>query len=1000
MSTKVRNLGWNVAGSNVDNATDSRRNVLSTSDGRVFVVMADGNASGAASGYGSHDNAQRIYLYESTDRSAWTLRATITPATTMEEPYHVMAELFSDDSIGIIYKTSASGWRYVKVTDGTWSVGSHETVVGSVSWTTSGSWVDGDIAIGNGDVPMFIGAYKGSTSGDFYGFRVYTRRTSDSTWVQSTSLIAQSTNALKSFTHDVTMATLDGGSSSSRPIVMAIGGCSSSSDNGVKLYTGVLNESTGAMTSVTLRSTYMTDEIQVPNMTWTNRPRKSYLFRSGVNEFFFGIMTWKPKTNKKPRAFAMLGSWNASTYSVLINPRIVSASVPVYSGQDSLAMTFGSDVANFISRVPPDNSPQIELINVVCQVNRADDTFDFSGHFQWNNNADPNDTKYLFGGSGRNYNRKDHDMVYGRRIADNKWELYHHYAVTPRAPQGVIPAAGANVTSSTPALQLLADLDLKYPQSRTKARWQLATNSGFTTNLRDYTQADSKFLEVRNTDAVNSYQYIKDTLPEIYSLSAAPWYIRGAHVDEFGHQSAYTAANLFNIAHPPVAVNLSPKNTNVVFTTGDVEFNWDFSDPYILDSQTAFQLVVIRNDTGATIYDSTKLTSGASSHSVDLTGFEELELSWWVFVWDEDDTIGAASEIATFYTVIPPTIGITVPASGGTVVTPMPNVQFGGAISGGRSVKQFRVAFTQGSEMIFQSAWIAVSQVGTYAISYTPPTNILENAENYTITARVRDSYNLENAVSIPITTAWTPPANPSPVTVDTDPYNTENEGWVAVIWNDSDRDADFRSWNVYRKSDEIDELGAVVEEGEYEKVAEEFDTVSNYEFRDYFAPSGHKVSYKVTQLSSEFNELIESSGTVVVSFPVSDGYWLIDETPEDSLTGAFRMTQVTDDQYTDEWEEDMFAIIGRGRHVDRGTHLGLAGTLTVKLRDTGGTTARQKKRRLEAFKKEVRDAFLRTPFGDTYWVSVGNIGISRIAGVALHEFCDATIPYSEVGVT
>jgi len=1000
MATKIANRGWNTVGANQAYPIDSRRNVLATSDGRVIAVISDGNSSGAVSGYGNRDNAAKIYLYESTDRVAWTLRATITPAATLDQPGHVNAELYSDNSIGIAYK-AAGTWRYVKVTTGTWAVGTHETIVGTVTWTTSGSWVDGDIALSNGDVPMFIGAYSGSTNGDFYGFRVYVRRTSDGTWVQGATLTSQSSNSLKTFTFDVTMASMDGGSATTRPLMIALGGCSSTQDNGVKLYSAVCNESTGAVTSVTLRNTYMVDEVQASGTSWSDRPRKSYLFRSGTNEFFLGIMTWKPKTTKKPKTFALLGGWDGTTYSTKIGPKSVSASVPVYNGGSSISMTFGSDVVNFVTRLPPPNSRSYnQLINIVCQVNRAETDFDFSGHFYWNNNSEPVDAKFVFGGSGRFYNQKVHDTIYGRRLADNKYELWHHYAAVPRVPAGVTPAAASSITSSTPALQLLADLDLKYPQSRVKARWQLASDGTFVTNLRDYTQPDTKFIEVVNTDAVGSIQYIKDTLPVLYSLTQAPWFIRGAHVDEFLHQSAWTAGQSFTIEHDPVAVNLRPKNVNVVFGTGNIALGWDFSDPYAQDSQTAFQVVVIRNDTGATIVDSGKVISGANSYVANLTGFSEMQLSWYVTLWDEDDSAGPASEIAAFYTVIPPTVGITTPTSGGTVATPMPNVQFSGVISGGRSIKQYRVSFTQGSTMIYQSAWIAVSQTGSYSISYTPPTNILVNTQNYTITVQVRDSFNLENQTSIPITTSWTPPANPTPVTVDIAPYNTEDQGWVAVNWDNSDMDANFRSWNIYRRADELDATGAVIEVGDWEKIAEEFDQVSSYTFKDYFSPAGHKVTYSVTQLASVFNELVESSGTQVAVFPVSDGYWLIDSTPEISQAGAFRMSIVTGDEYTDEWEEETFTVIGRGRHVDRGTHLGLNGTLTVELRSNGGTTARQKKRRLELFKKEVRDVFLRTPFGDTYWVSVGNIQISRIAGVGLSEFATATVPYQEVGVT
>jgi hypothetical protein len=42
----------------------------------------------------------------------------------------------------------------------------------------------------------------------------------------------------------------------------------------------------------------------------------------------------------------------------------------------------------------------------------------------------------------------------------------------------------------------------------------------------------------------------------------------------------------------------------------------------------------------------------------------------------------------------------------------------------------------------------------------------------------------------------------------------------------------------------------------------------------------------------------------------------------------------VTDDGYTDEYEQETYNIIGRGRHTDYGDRLGLNGSMTVKLRD------------------------------------------------------------------
>jgi hypothetical protein len=107
----------------------------------------------------------------------------------------------------------------------------------------------------------------------------------------------------------------------------------------------------------------------------------------------------------------------------------------------------------------------------------------------------------------------------------------------------------------------------------------------------------------------------------------------------------------------------------------------------------------------------------------------------------------------------------------------------------------------------------------------------------------------------------------------------------------------------------------------------------------------------------------------------------------------------VTADSYTDEYEKEIFTVIGGGRKVDQGQHLGLKGTLTAQLRDSVGQSARQKKQRLEVMKlNSVSQFYMRTPFGDLYRCYVDDLQVSRIAGVGTSEFVDVQVPYMEVG--
>lgn len=109
-------------------------------------------------------------------------------------------------------------------------------------------------------------------------------------------------------------------------------------------------------------------------------------------------------------------------------------------------------------------------------------------------------------------------------------------------------------------------------------------------------------------------------------------------------------------------------------------------------------------------------------------------------------------------------------------------------------------------------------------------------------------------------------------------------------------------------------------------------------------------------------------------------------------------LSSVVSDSYSDEYEESEFTIAGRGRFVERGDHLGIRGTLEVHIRDTPYKTARQYKKDLENLKEQNTVLSLRTPFGDIYRISAGNLGISRISGVGKSEFVDVSIPYAEVG--
>jgi hypothetical protein len=130
------------------------------------------------------------------------------------------------------------------------------------------------------------------------------------------------------------------------------------------------------------------------------------------------------------------------------------------------------------------------------------------------------------------------------------------------------------------------------------------------------------------------------------------------------------------------------------------------------------------------------------------------------------------------------------------------------------------------------------------------------------------------------------------------------------------------------------------------------------------------------------------------VTLPSGD-YWLIDELNPD--VGSIKLHSVKEDSYKETREQASYLVVGRGRHADLGEVVGVEGSLVGQIRDDLTRTARSKKQALEAFRKESKPAYLRNPFGDIWKVTIGDIQVSRIAGVGASEFVDVTIPYEQV---
>jgi hypothetical protein len=105
----------------------------------------------------------------------------------------------------------------------------------------------------------------------------------------------------------------------------------------------------------------------------------------------------------------------------------------------------------------------------------------------------------------------------------------------------------------------------------------------------------------------------------------------------------------------------------------------------------------------------------------------------------------------------------------------------------------------------------------------------------------------------------------------------------------------------------------------------------------------------------------------------------------------------VTGDSFTEKYESAIHNVPGRGNKRDVGQRWGYDGSLTAQLYGLGDLTPRQERKQLELMRQQRRKVWLRTPFGDVWQITLGEVQVQRIEGVGVNEYTTVTIPYTEV---
>lgn len=407
------------------------------------------------------------------------------------------------------------------------------------------------------------------------------------------------------------------------------------------------------------------------------------------------------------------------------------------------------------------------------------------------------------------------------------------------------------------------------------------------------------------------------------------YYMRSRTVDIMGNTGAWSSVTSFTISHKPTADSLAPADgTHLGFNpTSGVNLHWRFRDPDPLDEQSAYQVILKDSATGAVIHNTGKVAGSKNTVNIPVVESNtEKFLSWELTVWDRDD-VSSDIPSSRFYLSKAPVVTITSP-SASPVATATPTIAWSSVFFGGRAQASYRVMVYRISDK--KTVYDSGFKTGTATSAVIPATH-LRNKNNYAVRVVIQDTNDMQGQDVYGFSTSWPLPMLCDPPVIDITEYQSKGYAYITAIMPDvsSYVNKDFISgYTVYRRSYEAggDEW---VEVFTGTPVGTDF-----LSFKDYMLPSGIPTEYALSMIVDIYGEVQvgdpEQSKVVVVK-PDYGQYWLIDVANPDL---SMMLPQVTDDGWTDEYEQQDFNVIGRGRVVEVGDRVGNTGSLTTKLRD------------------------------------------------------------------
>jgi hypothetical protein len=760
MSTELRKLGTIAT-----LLPNLKRAVGKHSDGYTIIFMPDTNL--ATSAGADVTGVAKFYIYASTSSTRTTFNQLVayTPVqagSSSTKKFVGSMALNSDNDVFVAYQGTDNSLRLVTWNwNGTsYDAGVSQTVVAANAVTNRYRAIDIDVANSSTGNPAIIAYEASASTGQGAYARVYVRLNDGTTWRKAYETQLQTTGFIKDTSEDVSISYgYDGIVSNVGKLAIYFTRTNTTTDSGDTLRELTFNVSTGTDLSATVVGTWSS----TLNKNVASSGRRGWLFKH-INEpvsatwVFGGVVgTTTPfymgcklhhnsftftinKTTNNPseitnRKFPILRDTNRAVHACV---------TAVYGDQrlEFISVGIGGTVYAYSVRATVMRWSE-------SSANDTTEYIDTVTRFADNNYSIANGPLAVYGGCNRvnDYSYQYTSVaIYGTSgtAVSTTPGVYDRTARviiedTLPAPSIIQPSLDT-VSKNLPAYQVQVTADKLYPMVKGRLQINVASDPLFLTNSFFMIEPESELRGYESSNGVTfSTKYItyQSVLGE--ELFTGTWYWRCRIWDDMGGSSAWVSSQ-FNVSHPPAALPRFPSEGSTVdYSAGDFVFYWDFSDPEPTDSQTAYQVIVTRLDTGATVVDTTKTLSSAPHATISIPpSLISYPLSYTVKLWDSDDNPGTPSAPVNFTLADPPVVVITTPLAGDVVTTGLPTIGWT-FFALNRNQTHFRIVVTN-TDIVPYLQVADTGWIGSSEFSYTFPSQILENSTNYEIIVYVRDN--------------------------------------------------------------------------------------------------------------------------------------------------------------------------------------------------------------------------------------------------------------------